>query len=84
MSNNPLRMCVACREMKEKTQLLKVVKNKNGTIEIDEHSKKEGRGAYLCKNSECLNLCIKKKCFNRSFKSNISEDIYNKIKEYIN
>ena len=67
MSKQPLRMCIVCRQMKEKSELIKVVKNKNGEFEIDEHSKKEGRGAYLCKTVDCYNACIKKRSFGSIF-----------------
>ena len=75
-----LRMCIACREMKDKNAMLKIVKNKNGTIEIDKRYDKEGRGAYLCKDINCYNICVKKKCLNRAFKSNVENEILEKIK----
>ena len=66
----PKRMCVACREMKEKSELFKVVYD-GGPI-IDKTGKFQGRGAYVCKNADCINLAEKKKGFERSFKTNCS------------
>lgn len=79
-----LRMCVACREMKDKSNLIKVIKNKNNVIEIDAKQNKEGRGAYLCKSIDCYNSCVKKKSFNRAFKCNVDESLYTKLRECIN
>ena len=45
----PERTCIACNEQKEKKELLRIVKSKEGVIEIDETGKKSGRGAYICK-----------------------------------
>lgn len=67
--------------MKEKKDLIRVVKTEEG-FEIDPSGKKDGRGAYVCKNIECLNNCEKKHLLNKSFKCNISNEIYLKIKEY--
>lgn len=84
MKKQPLRMCVACRSMQEKSNLIKFVKNKEGELSIDLNCNKEGRGAYICKNTKCLDLCIKKKALNRAFKSSIDEDIYSKMRELLN
>ena len=51
-----LRMCVGCREMKEKKELLRVVKNKNGEFFVDKTGKLSGRGAYICKNELCAGI----------------------------
>lgn len=75
------RMCVVCRRMKEKKLLLKVVKNKNGVINIDKSGKLPGRGAYVCLNKECIEKCIKNKSFNRAFKCNIETDLYDEIRK---
>ena len=78
-----LRMCIACREMQDKKNLLRVVKDKENGMSVDLTGKKNGRGAYICKNEDCLNKCIKQKSFNKAFKTNISDEIYNQIKEAI-
>jgi len=74
-------MCVACRARKEKEELLKIVKNKDDSIAIDEKGKLNGRGAYVCNNNECIAKCIKTKSFNRSFKGNVPIEIYDNLKE---
>lgn len=78
-----LRMCTACREMQDKRNLLRVVKDKENNISIDYTGKKNGRGAYICKNEECLKKCIKQKSFNKAFKTNIDESIYAQLQEAI-
>ena len=50
----PLRMCIGCREMKPKKELIRVVKAPNGDISLDITGKKNGRGAYVCKDAECI------------------------------
>lgn len=78
-----LRMCIACREMQDKRTLLRVVKDKENNISIDDTGKKNGRGAYICKNEVCLKKCIKQKSFNKAFKTNVSDDVYKSIEEAI-
>ncbi|MBO5022042.1 MAG: YlxR family protein [Clostridia bacterium] len=78
-----LRMCVACREMKDKRQLIRVVKDKEGNISVDLTGKKNGRGAYVCKNQQCLKTMTKQKSFNKAFKMNIDETVYKTIEEAI-
>ncbi len=77
------RMCIACRQMKDKKELLRIVKNKDGVISIDLTGKQNGRGAYVCKNTECLNKLKKQKSLNRAFKSNVDEEVYRNIEEVL-
>ncbi len=79
MSNFKLRKCIACNEHKTKDQLIKVVKNKSGEINIDTNGKLNGRGAYICKNKDCINKAIKNKQLNRSLKCNVPEEIYQEL-----
>ena len=79
-NNKPLRMCVACRSMKEKQFLIKVVKNMDGKLEIDLKNKKPGRGAYICNNLSCLETAQKKHTFNYAFKCNVGNEIYDELK----
>ena len=78
-----LRMCIACREMQEKRDLLRIVKDKDGNIFIDETGKKNGRGAYICKNEECLKKLIKQKSLNKAFKCEVNSDVYSSLQEAI-
>ncbi|QOR36022.1 YlxR family protein [Clostridium sp. 'deep sea'] len=77
----PKRMCIACREMKEKKQLLRVVKTPEGDVKVDTTGKVNGRGSYLCKNSECINQAIKKKQISRALEVNIPADVYEELKK---
>lgn len=83
MKNTPLRMCVACREMKDKRTLIRVVKF-GESISVDLTDKAPGRGAYVCKNEECINKLVKAKALNRAFKCEIPQEVYERIKEAIN
>ena len=78
-----LRRCVACRNMLEKTELLRIVRY-NGNFEIDKTFKKNGRGAYICKNANCLKIAIKRKSLENSFKSKVSQEIYEHIEVLLN
>ncbi|NLC66335.1 MAG: YlxR family protein [Clostridium sp.] len=79
----PLRLCLGCMEMKEKRNLIRVVKDKENNISIDLTGKKPGRGAYICKDVECLEKAYKFKRLNSSLKQNISEDIYEELKKEV-
>ena len=76
-------MCVACREMKEKDALVRIVKSADGEISIDKTFKKNGRGAYICKSIPCLEKSKKTKALNRAFKCEIPQEIYEEIKTLI-
>ena len=78
-----LRMCVACRQMKDKHSLIRVVKDKEGNISIDETGKKNGRGAYVCKEPECFAKLKKQKSLNKAFKCNIDDEILSQIEEEV-
>ncbi len=81
--NIPLRKCLGCDEMIGKKGLLRVVKTKEGEISIDETGKKNGRGAYICRDMECFNKAQKKHSLERSLKCSISEEIYEKLRQEI-
>ena len=57
----PLRKCIGCNEMKDKRELVRIVRNKEGEISVDLTGKKPGRGAYICKSIECLDKAQKAK-----------------------
>jgi len=81
--NIPLRKCLGCDEMLGKKGMLRVVKTKEGEISIDETGKKNGRGAYICRDMECFNKAQKKHSLERSLKCSISEEIYEKLRQEI-
>ncbi|MCR5719682.1 MAG: YlxR family protein [Lachnospiraceae bacterium] len=76
-----LRACVGCGEMKDKKSLVRIVKTPEGEIFPDTTGRANGRGAYICKNSDCLAKAFKNKGLERSFKSSVSEEAYNRIRE---
>lgn len=78
-----LRRCVACGEQKEKNELIRIVKPKDEEIQIDLNGKKNGRGAYICKNEECLKKIIKTKKLERDFEIEINENFYENLRGII-
>jgi predicted RNA-binding protein YlxR (DUF448 family) len=77
----PMRMCIVCRQMKPKKEMLRVVRSPEGEFSIDETGKKSGRGAYVCGEEACIKKCVKTKAMNRNFKTDVGSDIYEKIDE---
>lgn len=75
----PLRRCVACREMKPKRELLRVVKSPENEIFIDKTGRMNGRGAYICNNADCFLKVRKTKALNREFKMEIPDSIYENL-----
>lgn len=76
----PLRMCVACRKMLPKNELIRIVK-KDDTIVFDEKHKILARGMYLCKNEECIKSAQKKKAFERLLKTTDTKSLYERARE---
>jgi predicted RNA-binding protein YlxR (DUF448 family) len=74
---------MACNEQKDKKDLLRIVRSKDGIIEVDLTGKKNGRGAYVCKNEECLNKLIKSKRLDRLFGQEVPNEIYENIRGVI-
>ncbi len=70
----PLRMCVGCREMKPKKELLRVVRSAEGDVSIDLTGRKPGRGAYVCASADCLAKAIKQRQLERAFSCPLSEE----------
>ena len=72
----PKRLCVACREMREKGELVRITKSKDGAISLDLTGKLPGRGAYICRSVDCLNRARKIRALERAFASDISDTVY--------
>ena len=83
MKNLPQRSCVICRTQKNKNELLRIVRNKENIIKIDETGKESGRGAYICYNMNCLEKAKKTKKLEKSLETKIDENIYLEIEEII-
>lgn len=83
MKKIPLRTCMGCNEKKTKKELIRIVKDKEGNICVDKTEKKEGRGAYICDNINCLEKVIKTKRLEKVLDTKISEEIYNNLRSVI-
>ncbi len=80
MKDIPKRTCIGCNEIKNKKDLIRVVKNKNGEIFVDKTGKANGRGAYICNNIECLEKAIKTKRLERTFEVAIESQVYENLR----
>lgn len=78
----PQRKCIVCGNLHDKKDLLRIVKNKDLGIVIDETGKLNGRGAYVCKNEACLKDVKKNNKLNRVFKQNVDNEIYEELEAY--
>lgn len=76
----PLRKCVGCGEMKPKKEMIRVIRTEN-EIMLDATGKKNGRGAYVCVNADCLKQARKTKGLERSLKTAILEDVYDNLEK---
>ena len=81
MKKVPLRQCVGCGEMKPKKEMMRVLKTNEDEICLDVTGKKNGRGAYLCIQKDCLVKARKNKGLERSFKMGISSQIYDTLEK---
>ena len=77
----PLRMCIACRELKEKNSMLRIVRSGEGKIFLDFSSKAAGRGAYICDNTECIKKLKKQRLLNKVFSCSVDDGVYSAIEE---
>ena len=83
MKNIPQRTCIVCRTQKNKNKLLRIVKNKENIIKVDESGKEPGRGAYICYNMDCCERAKKSKKLERTLEIKINDDTYKQIKNAI-
>ena len=77
----PMRQCVGCGNMKPKKDLIRVLRGEDGTITLDATGRKNGRGAYLCRDPECLNKAKKRQGLDRSLQMSVSSEIYESLGE---
>lgn len=78
----PQRKCIVCGSLKDKEELLRIVKNKEEGILIDESGKLNGRGAYVCKDESCIKGLKKSNKLNQAFKMKIDDEIYEELEAY--
>lgn len=83
MKQIPQRTCMGCNTKKDKKELIRVVKSKDGKISIDRTGKMEGRGAYICDDEKCLEKVIKSKRLKNIFEIDISQEIYESLRGII-
>ena len=81
MKNLPKRTCIGCNETKLKNDLIRIVKDKDGNISLDLTGKANGRGAYICNSTQCLEKAIKSKRLERSFETKIDNKIYDELRK---
>lgn len=78
---SPQRTCAACGEVKNKSDLVRIVRTPEGEILMDDTGRKNGRGTYICRNPECLEKARKKKSLDRSLRTTVPEEVYSRLKE---
>lgn len=83
MKKMPQRTCMGCNTKKDKKDLIRIVKAKEGEISIDRTGRANGRGAYICDNIDCLEKAIKTKRIEKVFETKIEDEIYNKLRGVI-
>jgi predicted RNA-binding protein YlxR (DUF448 family) len=79
----PQRTCIACRQVKEKKDLIRLVSTGNGVAEVDAFGKKPGRGAYLCPKRTCWELALKKNRLDYALRTRLRDDTRQTLREYI-
>lgn len=77
----PQRQCLGCREMKNKKDLIRVVRSPEGEISLDFVGKKPGRGAYVCPDAACLAKAKKNRSLERAFKAAVPLEVYDLLTE---
>lgn len=75
----PLRQCLGCREMISKNSLIRIVRSNDGSFAVDATGKMNGRGAYICRNSTCLDKAVRSRALERSFKVSIPSEVYEQL-----
>lgn len=81
MRKVPMRMCTGCGQMKPKRELVRVVKSQDGEIALDLTGKKAGRGAYVCRDIECLKKARKARRLEKAFSCRIPDEVYDRMEE---
>lgn len=77
----PQRQCVGCGEMKDKKEMIRILKTPEGTFTLDATGRKNGRGAYLCPSADCLKRAVKNRGLERSFKMAIPAEVYAELEK---
>ncbi len=75
----PMRQCVGCRERRPKRELIRIVRAPDGAVILDCSGKANGRGAYLCRNTECLRKAVRSNALERVLDAKVSEDVLTRL-----
>ncbi len=78
----PERTCIGCRETRPKRELVRIVRNTTGAVEVDPTGKKSGRGAYLCRAKGCWEAALKKERLDRALGINIAQEKRRELAQY--
>lgn len=84
MKHVPVRSCIVCREQKDKFDLLRIVRRPSGEVVLDLGGKESGRGAYICKNGDCMQNAVKKRALDRVYKTKLDGAVYERLLEEYN
>ena len=79
----PVRTCVGCRTSGEKKDFVRIVKDASGAVIIDTDGKAQGRGAYICRNEECIKTAQKRRALSKHFKTAVEDSFYDAVAEAI-
>lgn len=79
----PMRMCVGCRERRDKRELVRIVRTPEGIVVVDPTGKKSGRGAYICPSLTCLEKVIKNKGLEKALEVTIGQDVVEELREQL-
>lgn len=76
----PMRQCVGCRTQRPKRELVRVVRSPEGALSVDTRGKKPGRGAYVCRDPECLKKAIRSKALSRALDTPVPEELFDTLR----
>lgn len=79
----PLRKCLGCNEMKPKKELIRIVRNPEGKVDIDKGGKAPGRGCYICPSISCLESAVKAKRVEKALEVPVDVEVFNKLREQL-
>lgn len=82
-TRQPERLCVGCRQLHPKSELVRIVRSPEGAIAIDPTGKSPGRGSYLCPSAECLRQARRQKGLSWSFKGRVNASVYDALEEVL-
>jgi predicted RNA-binding protein YlxR (DUF448 family) len=81
IKKQPERMCIGCRTMKNKKELVRIIRTPEGVIELDPGGKKNGRGAYLCRDVKCLEKACRSRALQRALKAEVPEEFMDSLRK---